>query len=130
VKILFIGDIFARPGRNLVQNLLPGLVAKRGIDLVVANGENAAAGFGITPPIAEELLGMGIEVLTTGNHVWDKKEIIDFFERANGNPAGIARRVLRPANYPAGTPGVGVYEGATRGARCPRDCRWRARRSR
>jgi 2',3'-cyclic-nucleotide 2'-phosphodiesterase len=114
MRILFIGDIFGRPGRTIVRELLPRLVADRRIDLVIANGENAAAGFGITPPIVEELLGYGIEVLTTGNHVWDKREIIDFFHRADGNPHGVARRVLRPANYPAGTPGFGFYEGRSR----------------
>jgi 2',3'-cyclic-nucleotide 2'-phosphodiesterase len=114
VRILFIGDIFGRPGRTIVRERLPGLVAERKIDLVIANGENAAAGFGITPPIVDELLGYGIEVLTTGNHVWDKREIIEFFQRADGNPNGVARRVLRPANYPAGTPGFGVFEGRSR----------------
>jgi 2',3'-cyclic-nucleotide 2'-phosphodiesterase len=114
MRLLFIGDIFGRPGRNIVRERLPLLVADRKVDLVIANGENAAAGFGITPPLVDELLGYGIEVLTTGNHVWDKREIIDFFERADGNPNGIARRVLRPANYPAGTPGYGVFEGRSR----------------
>src|SRR5919198_812924 len=114
MRILFIGDIFGRPGRTMVRERLPGLVAERQIDLVIANGENAAAGFGITPSLVDELLGSGIEVITTGNHVWDKREIIDFFERADGNPNGIARRVLRPANYPAGTPGFGVFEGRSR----------------
>ena len=114
MRILFIGDIFGRPGRNIVRDRLPGLVAERKIDLVIANGENAAAGFGITPPIVEELLGYGIEVITTGNHVWDKREIIEFFERANGNPNAVARRVLRPANYAAGTPGFGFFEGRSR----------------
>lgn len=114
MRILFIGDIFGRPGRTIVRERLPALVRDRKIDLVLANGENAAAGFGITPPIVEELLGLGIEVLTTGNHVWDKKEIIDFFNRASANAGGIARRVLRPANYPAGTPGFGLFEGTTK----------------
>src|SRR5437667_12346106 len=99
VCTLLTGEIFGRTGRSIVRERLPGLVAAKKIDLVIANAENAAAGFGITPPIVEELLGLGIEVLTTGNHVWDKKEIIDFFHRAEGNTDGIARRVLRPANY-------------------------------
>jgi metallophosphoesterase (TIGR00282 family) len=114
MRILFIGDIFGRPGRTIVHEQLPALVSKRKIDLVLANGENAAAGFGITPPLVEELLDLGIEVITTGNHIWDKKEIIEFFERADGNLDGMARRVLRPANYPAGTPGFGVFEGRSR----------------
>ncbi|MGA3213763.1 MAG: TIGR00282 family metallophosphoesterase [Terriglobales bacterium] len=113
MRILFIGDIFGRPGRTIVRERLPHLVKDRGIDLVIANGENAAAGFGITPTITQELLDLGIEVLTSGNHIWDKKEIIDFFNRADGNPTSIARRLLRPANYPAGNPGWGVYEGQT-----------------
>jgi metallophosphoesterase (TIGR00282 family) len=113
VRIIFIGDIFGRPGRNAVREVLPGLVRSRGIDLIIANGENSAAGFGITPSLAEELLETGIEVITTGNHVWDKREIIEFFNMADGNPYSPARRVLRPANYPAGTPGWGVYEGQT-----------------
>lgn len=114
MRVLFIGDIFGRPGRAIVAEKLPKLVAEKKIDLVLANAENAAAGFGITPPLVEELLGLGIEVLTTGNHVWDKREIIDFFDRAASSPDGIARRVLRPANYPAGTPGWGVFEGQSR----------------
>ena len=114
MRILFIGDIFGRPGRTIVRDQLPNLVSQHKIDLVLANGENAAAGFGITPPLVEELLGLGIEVLTTGNHIWDKKEIIEFFERAAGNQDGMAHRVLRPANYPAGTPGFGLFEGCSR----------------
>ena len=77
MRILFIGDIFGRPGRTIVKDLLSALVKEHAIDLVLANGENAAAGFGITPPLAEDLFEMGIDVLTTGNHIWDKREIID-----------------------------------------------------
>ncbi len=79
MRILFIGDIFGRPGRTIVKERLPALVKEHAIDLVLANGENAAAGFGITPPLAEELFEMGIDVLTTGNHIWDKREIVDYF---------------------------------------------------
>lgn len=111
MRILFIGDIFGRPGRTIVKERLPGLVKERAIDLVIANGENAAAGFGITPALAEELFELGIDVLTTGNHIWDKREIVEYFETADGNPHSPARRVLRPANYPPGMPGWGVYEG-------------------
>jgi 2',3'-cyclic-nucleotide 2'-phosphodiesterase len=111
VRILFIGDIFGRPGRTIVKERLPELVKTQNIDLVLANGENAAAGFGITPPLAEELFELGIEVLTTGNHVWDKREIIEYFQMADGNPHSPARRLLRPANYPPGMPGMGVYRG-------------------
>jgi metallophosphoesterase (TIGR00282 family) len=98
-----------------VTERLPQLARERDIELIVANGENAAAGFGITPPITEELLGLGIDVLTSGNHIWDKREIVDFFNRADGNPHSPARRLLRPANYPVGSPGWGLYEGVTRG---------------
>jgi hypothetical protein len=110
MRILFIGDIFGRPGRTIVKDRLPGLVKEHAIDLIIANGENAAAGFGITPPLAEELFEMGIDVLTTGNHVWDKREIVDYFQM-DGNQHSMARRLLRPANYPSGMPGWGVYEG-------------------
>jgi 2',3'-cyclic-nucleotide 2'-phosphodiesterase len=112
VRILFIGDIFGRPGRNIVREQVEALVEEHGAHLVIANAENAAGGFGITPALAEEFLEMGIDVLTTGNHVWDKREIMEYFETANGS--GPARRVLRPANYPAGLPGWGLYEGRTR----------------
>ena len=111
MRILFVGDIFGRPGRTLVRERLPELVRAHAVDLVIANGENAAGGFGITPQIADELFGLGIAVLTTGNHVWDKREIMDFMRSADGNPYSPARRLLRPANYPAGSPGVGLYEG-------------------
>lgn len=99
VKIFFIGDIIGRPGRIAVKELLPDIIEKHSIDLVIANGENAAGGFGITPAIAEELIGLKIDVITSGNHIWDKKEIIDYIQDK--------RWLLRPANYPGGTPGVG-----------------------
>src|ERR1700685_1425864 len=111
MRILFIGDIFGRPGRTIVKERLPGLVKDHSIDLVVANGENAAAGFGIPGPLAEELFELDIDVLTTGNHIWDKREIVDYFAAADGNPHSPARRLLRPANYPPGMPGWGVYQG-------------------
>ena len=115
MRILFIGDIFGRPGRNIVKDRLPELVRKFFIDLVIANGENAAAGFGITPPLAEDLFELGIDVLTTGNHVWDKREIIDYFQMADGNEHSMAHRLLRPANYPPGMPGWGLYQGQKNG---------------
>ena len=111
MRILFIGDIFGRPGRTIVKERLPELVKQHQIDLIIANGENSAAGFGITQPLAEELFEMGVEVITTGNHVWDKREIMDYFQTTNGNPHSPARRLLRPANYPPGMPGVGLYQG-------------------
>jgi hypothetical protein len=85
------------------------------VDLVVVNVENAAGGFGVTPGIADEFFTLGAHVLTTGNHIWDKREIIDFFQAADGNPHSPARRVLRPANYPPGMPGWGLYEGRKAG---------------
>jgi metallophosphoesterase (TIGR00282 family) len=111
LRILFIGDIFGRPGRSVVREVVPALVSSRSIDLVIANGENAAAGFGITPALVDELLDLGIAVVTTGNHIWDKREIIDYFNSADGDAYSPAHRLLRPANYPAGTPGWGLYEG-------------------
>ncbi|PYV70628.1 MAG: metallophosphoesterase, partial [Acidobacteria bacterium] len=111
MRILFIGDIFGRPGRTIVRDRLKGIVREHGIDLVLANGENSAAGFGITPALAEDLFDLGIDVLTTGNHVWDKREIVQYFESVDGNAHGPARRVLRPANYAQDLPGRGFYEG-------------------
>jgi 2',3'-cyclic-nucleotide 2'-phosphodiesterase len=114
MRILFIGDIFGRPGRTIVRERLPELVKQHSVDLIIANGENAAAGFGITGALAEELFEMGIEVLTSGNHIWDKREILEFFESANGNPYSPARRLLRPANYPSTLPGWGLFQGKTK----------------
>jgi 2',3'-cyclic-nucleotide 2'-phosphodiesterase len=103
MRVLFIGDIVGSPGRQIVQDRLADIVAQKQIDLVVANGENAASGFGITPRLADELLGMGIEVLTGGNHSWDRKEILEYLPHQP--------RLLRPANFPDGAPGSGVYLG-------------------
>jgi len=111
MRTLFIGDIFGRPGRTIVRDRLKDLVREHRIDLVLANGENAAAGFGITPALAEYLFDLGIDVLTTGNHVWDKREIVNYFESVDGDAHGPARRVLRPANYAQDLPGRGIYEG-------------------
>jgi hypothetical protein len=98
-----------------VRDRLATLLKDHAVDLCIANGENAAGGFGLTPQIAEEFFNLGVDVITTGNHVWDKRELTDYFNAAVDEPYSPARRVLRPANYPAGTPGVGVYEGTTRG---------------
>jgi len=114
LRILFIGDIFGRPGRTIVRDHLSALLKEHAVDLCIANGENAAGGFGLTPAIAEEFFDLAIDVITTGNHVWDKRELTEYFNAAIDEPYSPARRVLRPANYPAGTPGVGVYEGTTR----------------
>lgn len=99
MNILFIGDIFASPGRRIVADHLEDIVQSNGIELAIANAENAAGGFGITPSIAEELFAMGLDVLTSGNHIWDKRDIYEYFERQP--------RLLRPANYPD-APGRGV----------------------
>jgi 2',3'-cyclic-nucleotide 2'-phosphodiesterase len=115
LRILFIGDIFGRPGRIIVKEKLPSLVKDHSIHLIIANGENSAAGFGITPPLAEELFDLGIDVITTGNHVWDKREIIDFFQMADGNAHSPSRRLLRPANFAPDLPGHGLYEGCKGG---------------
>jgi hypothetical protein len=98
----------------IVRDRLSALAKEHAVDLCIANGENAAGGFGLTPQIAEEFFDLGIDVITTGNHVWDKRELTEYFNAAVNEPYSPARRVLRPANYPAGTPGVGVYEGSTR----------------
>ena len=114
MRILFVGDIFGRPGRNIVRDHLRDIIKTRKIDLAIGNAENSAAGFGVTPAIAHDLMDLGLEVLTTGNHVWDKREIIEYMQSANGNQQSPARRVLRPANYPSGAPGYGFFEGKTR----------------
>ena len=109
-----MGDIFGRPGRTIVHERLPELQKQHEVELTIANGENAAGGFGITPQIAEELFELGVDVITTGNHIWDKREIIEYMNSANGNETSLARRLLRPANYPVGSPGFGWYQGRTR----------------
>src|SRR6185312_8198299 len=106
MNILFIGDIFASGGRAVVAENLNRLITEHKIDLAIANAENSAGGFGITPLIAEELLAMGLDVLTGGNHSFDKREIHDYYEHQ--------ARLLRPANYPPGLPGTGVYTGTAR----------------
>jgi 2',3'-cyclic-nucleotide 2'-phosphodiesterase len=106
MHILFIGDIFASPGRHIVADHLRDIKETNHIDLAIANAENAAGGFGVTPSIAEELLAMGLDVLTSGNHIWDKKEIFDYLPRQP--------KLLRPANYPDGTPGHGVMVTSSR----------------
>ncbi len=114
MKILFIGDIFGGAGRKIVHDHLEHVAESNQVDLVIANAENAAGGFGLTPAIANELFDLGCEVLTTGNHIWDKREIVDYFNSVNGDASGRVRRVLRPANYAQGVPGVGLYEGRTK----------------
>lgn len=106
MRILFIGDIVGSPGRQIVHDRLADLVVQRKIDLVIANGENSASGFGITPRLAEELLQTDIAVLTGGNHSWDKKEILEYLPHEP--------RLLRPANFPDGSPGSGLYIGVAK----------------
>lgn len=133
MKILFIGDIVGDPGRKTVARLVPQLVRERGVDCVIANAENAAGGFGVTPNVARELFASGVHVLTSGNHIWDKKEIIDYIKQEP--------RLLRPANYPPGSPGngsvvvttasgekVGVVQVMGRVAMPTLDCPFRAAR--
>ena len=105
MKILFVGDIVGKPGRELIRKGLRGLAAREEIDLVIANAENAAAGFGVTKDIGDSLLEAGVDVMTSGNHIWAKKEVIPYI---NEEP-----RLLRPANYPAGVPGRGSYVAQT-----------------
>jgi metallophosphoesterase (TIGR00282 family) len=105
VNILFVGDIVGKPGRELIRKGLRALVDRHEVDLVIANAENSAAGFGVTREIGDTLLEYGVDVMTSGNHVWDKKEAIDYIA---GEP-----RLLRPANYPAGVPGRGSYVAQT-----------------
>jgi metallophosphoesterase (TIGR00282 family) len=99
MKVLYCGDVMGKAGRRAVMERLPGLRRELGLDFVVVNGENAAHGFGITPKICQEFFDAGVDVLTTGNHVWDRREIFDFIDREP--------RLLRPLNFPQGTPGHG-----------------------
>jgi 2',3'-cyclic-nucleotide 2'-phosphodiesterase len=107
MRLLFIGDIVGSPGRRIVHDRLQDIVAQRSVDLVIANAENSAAGFGITPKIAEDLIALGISVLSGGNHIWDRKEIFEYFPHEP--------RLLRPANFPPGSPGSGLYVGEKNG---------------
>jgi metallophosphoesterase (TIGR00282 family) len=109
MKILFIGDIFGRPGRELVRHGLDALVADTEADFVIANVENAAGGFGITREAGDAIAGYGVDAMTSGNHVWDKKEALGYI--------GAEPRMLRPANYPAGVPGRGAFVAHTAGGR-------------
>ena len=106
MRVLFVGDIVGSPGRLVVRDRLADVVAQRQIDLVIANGENSASGFGITPRLADDLLKDGIDVLTGGNHSWDRKEILEYLPHEP--------RLLRPANFPEGNPGSGMYIGTAK----------------
>jgi metallophosphoesterase (TIGR00282 family) len=99
MRVLFIGDVIGKPGRDIVASLLPRLTEEHRIDVVIANAENLAGGFGITPAVAEEMYALGVDILTSGNHVWDKKEIEEYIAKEP--------RLLRPMNYPEEAPGTG-----------------------
>jgi metallophosphoesterase (TIGR00282 family) len=109
MKVLIIGDVVARPGRIAVLDRIQDLREQYNIDLAVMNGENVAGGFSITQQYADELFAAGIDVMTSGNHIFDKREVVPYIERNN--------RLLRPANYPKGTPGNGMWVGEVRGYR-------------
>jgi metallophosphoesterase (TIGR00282 family) len=99
VNILMVGDVFGEPGRAALAKLLPQIRRQHAIDFAVVNVENAAGGFGVTPAMARTFLDQGVDVMTSGNHIWDKKEIVEYIVKEN--------LLLRPANFPAGTPGTG-----------------------
>lgn len=100
MKILFLGDVVGKPGRQAVQRLVPRLIVREAVDLVIANAENSAAGIGVTPDTAEELLAAEVDLLTSGNHIWSKREILPYLDRPG-------TKLIRPANYPPGAPGRG-----------------------
>ena len=111
MNILIIGDVVGSPGRAIMKRALPQVVRRHDVDYVIANVENAAGGFGVTPEICQEFLAMGVDVMTSGNHIWDKREII---------PAiGQFPQLLRPANYPEGQPGKGSHVGRGKDSRVP-----------
>lgn len=107
MNVLMIGDVVARPGRRAVLDNIQNLREKYEIDIAIMNAENVAGGFSITPPIAEELFESGFDLMTSGNHIFDKQEVIPYIKK---NP-----RLLRPANYPSGTPGSGLFVGEING---------------
>jgi len=113
LNILFIGDIFGSAGRRIVREHIGYLRELHKVELVIINAENAAGGFGVTPQIAEDLFDLGADVLTTGNHIWDKRELIDYLNSAPADSLERPRRVLRPANLQPHLPGYGVFEGTT-----------------
>lgn len=113
MNILFVGDIFGSAGRRIVREHIGHLRKTHAVELTVINAENAAGGFGLTPALAEEIFDLGADVITTGNHVWDKRELIEYLESAPAESDARARRVLRPANFQPGLPGFGRFEGVT-----------------
>ena len=115
MNILFVGDIFGSAGRKIVREHIGHVRKANDVDLTIINSENAAGGFGVTPQIADDLFELGADVLTTGNHVWDKRELVEYMNSAKPDSQDRARRVLRPANFQPGLPGYGVFEGTTQG---------------
>lgn len=114
MNILFVGDVFGSAGRRIVREHLDHVRATHNVELTIVNSENSAGGFGVTPQIAEEIFDWGADVQTTGNHVWDKKELVDYLSsRKPESTEHRARRLLRPANFAPNLPGCGVYEGTT-----------------
>jgi hypothetical protein len=113
LNILFIGDVFGSAGRKIVREHIGHVRESHAVDLTVINAENAAGGFGLTPQIAEDFFDLGADVLTTGNHVWDKRELIDYMHSVPANSHERPRRIVRPLNLQPGVPGYGVYEGTT-----------------
>lgn len=112
MNILFVGDIFGSAGRRIVQEHIGHVRAAHNVELTIMNVENAAGGFGITPSIADDLFDLGVDVMTTGNHVWDKRELLEYLA-VPADSHNRPRRILRPANLQPGLPGYGVYEGVT-----------------
>ena len=110
MKVLFVADVFGRPGRRALERGIGRREGRPAPDLLIVNGENAAGGFGITPDIVREFLDLGVHVITTGNHVWDKREVYALLDTEP--------RLLRPDNYPAGNPGRGVWAGESAGVSC------------
>jgi metallophosphoesterase (TIGR00282 family) len=113
LNILFVGDIFGSAGRKIVRDHIAHICEAHAVELVIINVENAAGGFGVTPQIAEDIFDLGADVLTTGNHVWDKRELMEYFSSVPVESQARARRVLRPVNLQPGLPGHGVFEGTT-----------------
>jgi hypothetical protein len=113
LNILFVGDIFGSAGRKIVREHIDHVRNAHEVELVIINAENAAGGFGLTPQIADEIFDLGADVLTTGNHAWDKRDLIDYMNSVPAESSERPRRVLRPANFQPGLPGYGVYEGTT-----------------
>jgi metallophosphoesterase (TIGR00282 family) len=114
MNILFVGDIFGSAGRRIVREHIHHVCEAKRVELLIMNVENAAGGFGVTPQIAEDLFELGADAMTTGNHVWDKRELMDYLSSVPADSQARARRILRPANLQPGLPGYGIFQGTTR----------------